>query len=49
MCAFVQATMLKKSKSKIKRRNTEPNIYFPDDAGGAGPQSPCDEPDSCPS
>jgi diacylglycerol kinase (ATP) len=24
-----QATMLKKSKNKIKRRNTEPSIFFP--------------------
>jgi diacylglycerol kinase (ATP) len=27
----LKATMLKKTKNKIKRRNTEPSIYFPND------------------
>ncbi|KAK2179943.1 hypothetical protein NP493_466g05012 [Ridgeia piscesae] len=36
----LKATMLKKSKNKIKRRNTEPNIYFPNEAS-LQPQSPC--------
>ncbi len=27
---YIQATMLRKHKSKIKRRNTEPSVYFPD-------------------
>ncbi|CAF5121671.1 unnamed protein product [Rotaria magnacalcarata] len=26
----LKATMLRKRKSKIKRRNTEPTVYFPD-------------------
>lgn len=44
----LQATMLKKSKSKFKRRNTEPSIYFPNEAvsqtqqSQQGPQSPED-------
>ena len=29
-CCY-QATCLKKTKSKIKRRNTEPSIFFPND------------------
>lgn len=28
--SFFQATMLKKSKKKMRRRNTEPSIFFPD-------------------
>ncbi|KAL3888417.1 hypothetical protein ACJMK2_000785 [Sinanodonta woodiana] len=41
----LKATMLKKSKNKIRRRNTEPSIFFPDNEG-LKPQSPCEE--SCP-
>lgn len=37
-----QATMLKKSKNKIKRRNTEPSIFFPDNEP-LRLQSPSDE------
>jgi diacylglycerol kinase (ATP) len=29
----LKATMLKKSKNKIKRCNTEPSLYFPNSAG----------------
>ena len=43
---FSQATMLKKSKNKIKRRNTEPSIYFPNDP--LQPQSPSTDADSGP-
>ncbi|KAK2153007.1 hypothetical protein LSH36_311g03008 [Paralvinella palmiformis] len=42
----LKATMLKKSKNKIKRRNTEPSIYFPTDS--LQPQSPSADPDSGP-
>jgi hypothetical protein len=38
--------MLKKSKNKIKRRNTEPSIYFPNDP--LQPQSPSADGDSGP-
>ena len=30
-----QATMLKKSKNKIKRCNTEPSLYFPNSGGAS--------------
>ncbi|XP_063407865.1 diacylglycerol kinase theta-like isoform X4 [Mytilus galloprovincialis] len=38
----LKATMLKKSKNKIKRRNTEPSIFFPDNEP-LQLQSPSDE------
>lgn len=38
----LKATMLKKSKNKIKRRNTEPSIFFPDNEP-LRLQSPSDE------
>ena len=40
---FLQATMLKKSKNKIKRRNTEPSIFFPDNESSLRLQSPSEE------
>ena len=40
-----QATMLKKSKNKIKRRTTEASIYFPNDPH-LGAQSPSADGDS---
>jgi hypothetical protein len=43
---IAQATMLKKSKNKIKRRNTEPSIYFPNDPS-LQPQSPSADGESC--
>lgn len=42
-----KATMLKKSKSKMKRCNTEPSIYFPNDSS-LQPRSPCVDSDSGP-
>ncbi|WAR17399.1 DGKQ-like protein, partial [Mya arenaria] len=38
----LKATMLKKSKNKIRRRNTEPSIFFPENEGLKA-QSPTDE------
>ncbi|XP_052250225.1 diacylglycerol kinase theta-like isoform X4 [Dreissena polymorpha] len=38
----LKATMLKKSKNKIRRRNTEPSIFFPEN-DGLKAQSPSDE------
>ncbi|XP_046350974.1 diacylglycerol kinase theta-like isoform X3 [Haliotis rufescens] len=38
----LKATMLKKSKNKIKRRNTEPSIFFPENEP-LKPQSPSEE------
>ena len=35
--------MLKKSKNKIKRRNTEPSIFFPDNEQAKTTQSPNEE------
>ena len=32
--------MLKKSKNKIKRCNTEPSLYFPNSGGGAAAVAP---------
>lgn len=43
----LKATMLKKSKSKMKRCNTEPSIYFPNDCS-LQPRSPCVDSDSGP-
>lgn len=46
----LKATMLKKSKSKFKRRNTEPSIYFPNEAVSQtqqSQQSPQSPEDSC--
>ena len=37
-----QATMLKKSKNKIRRRNTEPSIFFPEN-DNLKAQSPSEE------
>ena len=42
---FLQATMLKKSKNKMKRRDTEPSIYFPNHES-LQPQSPSADGDS---
>ncbi|XP_076437790.1 diacylglycerol kinase theta-like [Babylonia areolata] len=39
----LKATMLKKSKNKIKRRNTEPSIFFPEDEPLQQAQSPSEE------
>lgn len=39
----LKATMLKKSKNKIKRRNTEPSIFFPDNEQAKTTQSPNEE------
>ncbi|KAK3087762.1 hypothetical protein FSP39_010295 [Pinctada imbricata] len=39
----LKATMLKKSKNKIKRRNTEPSIFFPDNESSLRLQSPSEE------
>ncbi|KAK7489220.1 hypothetical protein BaRGS_00019598 [Batillaria attramentaria] len=39
----LKATMLKKSKNKIKRRNTEPSIFFPENEPLQQAQSPSDE------
>ncbi len=41
----MQATMLKKSKNKIKRRITEASIYFPNEPNLTA-QSPCADGDS---
>lgn len=35
--------MLKKSKNKIKRRNTEPSIFFPENEPLQQAQSPTEE------
>ncbi|XP_025091817.1 diacylglycerol kinase theta-like isoform X2 [Pomacea canaliculata] len=39
----LKATMLKKSKNKIKRRNTEPSIFFPENEPLQQAQSPTEE------
>uniref|UniRef100_A0A0L8GK21 Diacylglycerol kinase n=1 Tax=Octopus bimaculoides TaxID=37653 RepID=A0A0L8GK21_OCTBM len=39
----LKATMLKKSKNKIKRRNTEPSIFFPDNEQTKTTHSPNEE------
>ncbi|XP_070208433.1 diacylglycerol kinase theta-like isoform X1 [Littorina saxatilis] len=39
----LKATMLKKSKNKIKRRNTEPSIFFPENEPLQQAQSPSEE------
>ncbi|XP_050389110.1 diacylglycerol kinase theta [Patella vulgata] len=39
----LKATMLKKSKNKIKRRNTEPSIFFPENEPLKALQSPAEE------
>lgn len=43
----LKATMLKKTKNKIKRRNTEPSIYFPNDPHLSS-ATPSAEPESGP-